>query len=172
MHILRKAFIFIVALLLFTSAALADEFSKSYIPCDCIGDCICFIQLGDEGNFVKYIINELIKQKYLPKNTPKGLFSPEVDNAVRKFQNDNDLEQTGMMDDDTLTLLLWGMTPNQLDKEKPHLRADQVFIPTDGGKKRHLSNTCSGMEDPRKVSIRNADKAGFDACKRKGCGDP
>ena len=36
-------------------------------------------------------------------------------------------------------------------------------------KKRHKKETCSGMEDPRKVSIRNAEYAGFDACKRKGC---
>ena len=79
------------------------------------------------------------------------------------------------MDDDTLTLLIWDMLPEELDRVMPLLSGkantypDTVYIPTDGGKKRHASEQCSGMLDPRKVSIRNASAFKFDACKRKGC---
>ena len=173
MRLFRKLFILLIALLLaITSAAIADKYSNSYIPCDCIGHCECFIQLGDEGNFVKAIIKVLIKKNYLSKKTPTGRFTDDVEKSVKQFQSDHKLEQTGTMDDDTLTLLFWDMTPNELDKiTSPH-DAKTVYIPTDGGKKRHKKDTCSGMEDPRKVSIRNAEYAGFDACKRNGCGDP
>ena len=172
MRWIKKSLILLFAVILATGSALADKLSRSYIPCNCIGHCVCFIQKDDEGNFVKAIIKELIKKNYLPKKTPTGRFTDDVEKAVKQFQSDHQLEQTGMMDDDTLTILLWDMTPNELDKiTSPH-DAKTVFIPTDGGKKRHIKETCSGMEDPRKVSIRNADIVGFDACKRKGCGDP
>lgn len=166
---IRKTLCLLFILLLITALACADEFSNSYIPCHCIGECTCFIQNGDEGNFVKVIITELIKKNYLSKSTPKKIFSDEVEYAVKKFQTDNNLEPTGKMDDDTLTLLLWNMTPNELDRAQPSLATGMVYIPTDGGKKRHLNPSCSKMEDPRKVSIRNAEKAGFDSCKK--CGD-
>ncbi len=167
MQLFRKVIVFLIVLLLTITPSLADEFSNSFIPCDCRGECTCFIQLGDEGNFVKYIIKELVKKKYLTKKTPTGVFSKDVEDAVKKFQADNNLEKTGMMDDDTLTQLIWNMTPNELDKVMPYLRTEQVFIPTDGGKKRHKNQSCSGMLDPRKVSIRNAEKVGFSPAKEK-----
>lgn len=162
----------LIVLLCFpVSVSLAS--GSSYIPCFCIGHCTCFVQEGDEGNFVKEIIKLLIKKKYLPKGTPTGLFSHDVTLAVMQFQKDNDLEETGMMDDDTLTLLIWDMLPEELDKVMPVTVAssfpDMCYIPTDGGKKRHASESCSGMLDPRKVSIRNAAAFKFDACKRSGC---
>ena len=82
---------------------------------------------------------------------------------------------TGTMDDDTLTLLIWDMLPEELDRVKPLISGDPstypdtVYIPTDGGKKRHASEFCCNMKDPRMVSIRNADKVGFDACKIRDC---
>ena len=142
---------------------------KSYIPCDCLfGRCSCFIQLGDEGGAVKKIIEMLIEKKYLGKKTPKGIFSKDVEKAVKKFQADNDLEETGMMDDDTLTFLIWGMSPEDVDAKIGWSYEDckTVFLPTDGGKKKHIKPTCSKMEDPRKVSNRNAEMLGFDPCGR------
>ena len=172
----KKSTFFISLLCLLTiliSNALAA--GSSYIPCDCIGHCECFVQEGDEGNFVKEIIKLLIKKKYLAKGTPTTIFSPEVTMAVMKFQTDNNLEATGTMDDDTLTLLIWDMLPEELDLVMPvkskvaSTYPDTCFIPTDGGKKRHCKETCSGMLDPRKVSIRNAAQLKYDACKRRGC---
>lgn len=163
----RIAILLMVAIILSASNSLA--IGNSYIECDCPSDyCECFIQLGDEGGAVAVIIENLIERNYLPKKTPKGYFSTEVETAVKQFQEDNELEITGMMDDDTLTLLLWDMLPEQLDKIDGGLDSTcrTVFIPTDGGKKRHLKETCSRMEDPRKVSDRNGEKLGFDRCKK------
>lgn len=161
----------LAAVMMFAVAASALAESQSHIRCDCMTDqCQCFIQYGDEGKAVQKIVDILIEKKYLPKGTPGGLFSADVEKAVMEFQRDHDLEATGMMDDPTLTLLLWGMTPEQLDREKPEtvFVCRTVYIPTDGGKKRHLDDTCSRMSDPRKVSERNAERLGFDLCKRCG----
>ena len=149
---------------------------SSYIPCDCHSNhCTCFIQEGDEGNFVKVIIKHLKEMKYLSKDAPKTLFSSEVTKAVKKLQADYNLKQTGTLDDDTLTILLWEKRPEELDMLYPFIPGNPltytgtVYIPTDGGKKRHATEFCSNMEDPRKVSIRNAEKAGFEACKKSNC---
>ena len=159
---------FILIQILVVSAMAA---SRSFIPCDCNQQpCTCFVQLGDEGGFVKGIVELLIDQGYLAPNTPTGLFSEDVEAGVIEFQRDHNLPQTGTMDDDTLTLLIWGMSPEKLDKASPIVSGDpktypdQVFIPTDGGKKHHFKKTCCNMYDPRKVSIRNAAQLGFDAC--------
>ena len=94
------------------------------------------------------------------------MFTREVEKAVIQFQKDNALEPTGTMDDDTLTLLLFDMLPEKLDNIHIHSNCNTVYIPTDGGKKRHLNPECSGMYDPRKVSDRNAEELGFDRCKK------
>ena len=48
----------------------------------------------------------------------------------------------------------------------PETYPEMVYIPTDGGLMRHSGPECSGMYDPRKVSIRNAAALGFEPCKR------
>ena len=163
----RLASLLVILMVLFAGHTLAE--GKSYTPCNCLfGKCTCFIQNGDEGGAVKRIVEILIEKKYLPKGTPKGLFSDEVEKAVKKFQADNHLEETGTMDDDTLTLLLWDMLPEEVDQKYGSAYEDvkTVCLPTDGGKKRHIKETCSKMEDPRKVSDRNAAMLGFDPCGR------
>lgn len=169
-HIERKkgliaAFFLTLCLIVLPSCGYAE--SKSHIECNCGNKkCTCFIQLNDEGNFVKEIIKLLQKQGYVSKKTPIGVYSSQIVAAVKKFQKDNYLKQTGMMDDDTLTILIWGMTPEQLDRKMPACNPNTVYIPTDGGKKRHSNPNCSNMENPRKVSVRNAEAIGFDPCKR------
>ena len=64
-----------------------------------------------------------------------------------------------MLDDETLTLLIWGQASTQDEKI-------EVWVPTDGGKKRHKKPTCSNMLDPRKMSSMNAEALGIEACKR------
>lgn len=156
----------LLSMVLCTTIVLAK--GNSYIQCDCFfGDCDCFIQLGDEGGAVNRIIRLLIRKKYLPKGTSTDCFSKDVESAVKQFQKDNLLDITGTMDDDTLTLLLWDMLPEELDITDGGTAACRtVYIPTDGGKRRHLKETCSGMKDPRKVSDRNAEELGFDRCKK------
>ena len=153
------------------SPAYALSRSQSYIPDDCgLKDCICFVQKGDRGGFVKGIINLLKDRGYLGQKEKTTLFTEKVEAAVIAFQKDNGLPQTGTMDDDTLTLLIWGMSPRRLDKAMPVKRndpatfPDTVYVPTDGGRKRHGDPKCSNMYDPRKVSIRNAEALGYGAC--------
>ena len=43
---------------------------------------------------------------------------------------------------------------------------EMVWIPTHGGKKYHSKSTCSNMKDPEKVTLSNAKKQGFTACKK------
>lgn len=161
--------LFLVAF--FCLPALAQ--GASYIPDDCGSDpCTCFIQLGDAGGFVKGVIELLVDKGYLGAKVKTAQFTGEVERAVLQFQADNGLPTTGTMDDDTLTLLIWDMMPEELDllmpvdSRHPETFPDMAYVPTDGGKKRHASPDCSGMYDPRKVSIRNAAKLGYDACKR------
>lgn len=167
----RIFFVWIFALLIF-SAGVAKATGSSHIVCTHKSKCRCFIQRGDEGNFVKGIIKLLKEQGYLPKNEKTGEYTKAVEKAVQHFQKDHSLAATGTMDDDTLTWLIWGMSPEQLDTVmplipgKPETYPDTVYVPTDGGKKRHSKAECSKMEDPRKVSIRNAAMIGFDACKK------
>jgi len=170
--LLKRALSLLIILVISISPAFALSDSQSYIPDDCGNtDCTCFIQLGDTGGFVKGIIKLLKEQGYLDKKAKTAQFTPEVEAAVLSFQNDNGLPLTGTMDDDTLTLLIWGILPNELDKVMPVQRydpstyPDMVYVPTDGGKKRHQDPECCDMYDPRKVSIRNAAALRYDACK-------
>ena len=132
------------------------------------------LSLKSTGDNVKSLQKSLISLGYL-KGKADGVFGSKTEEAVKKFQKDNNLEPTGMLDDDTLTLLIWDMLPEKLDRVmplvsgKPSTYPDTVYIPTDGGKKRHATRECCNMEDPRKVSIRNAEEIGFDACKIKYC---
>lgn len=128
--------------------------------------CLCFIQLGDKGPYVEYIQNALIAQGYLAAPADATIFDKHTAEAVIQFQEANALAPTGMMDDDTLTLLLWGMIPQELDAAKPESIGCMVWIPTDGGRRHHKRCICSSMFDPRMVSQRNALKMDMQACGR------
>ena len=162
---------FLALLPLISGAAFA--FGASHIPCDCGQEpCACFIQIGDSGSFVAGIIDRLIDQGYLETGMEKNSYSRTVEAAAGRFQQDHGLPQTGMMDDDTLTLLIWGVLPEALDarqpveRDRPETYPDMVYVPTDGGQKRHSNPDCCDMYDPRKVSIRNAARMGYDACEK------
>ena len=45
-----------------------------------------------------------------------------------------------------------------------------VWVPTNGGRKYHARETCSGMEDPVQVTVSEAQRLGFEPCGR--CMDP
>ena len=127
------------------------------IPCQCAqAPCLCFIQLGDEGPAVEFIQNALITQGYLSAKEDASTFDARTVQAVQRFQTDHSLPPTGVMDDETLTLLLWGMLPEELDQTQPLTSTLPVWIPTDGGIRHHDTKSCSQMFDPRLVSQRNA----------------
>lgn len=97
-------------------------------------------------------------------NSDGETFDSEVEEAVMAFQKDCGLEQTGMLDDDTLSFLVFSESAAQLDARGTDGRA--VWVPTNGGKKRHSKATCSGMDNPRLISVRNAEQLGVEPCKR------
>ena len=148
---MRKCLSIAILLFILVCPAYAE------LPCEC-GDasCRCFIQLGDEGMAVDAIQNALTSQGYLPANKDASSFDESTLQAVIAFQTANNLPPTGMMDDATLTLLLWGMLPEELDAARPDTSKLRMWIPTDGGIRHHNTPTCSKMYDPRMVTQRNA----------------
>lgn len=148
---MRKLICLLGVLCLSICTALAE------IPCVCSQEpCSCFIQLGDEGPAVEFIQNELIAQGYLNPRDDAAAFDERTRQAVIRFQQANSLSPTGVMDDDTLTLLLFGMLPETLDALQPFSSKLPMWIPTDGGIRHHDKSDCCGMLDPRLVSQRNA----------------
>lgn len=162
-HILRCSITAFLLVVLSVSSAFAA--GSSYIPDDCGNTpCTCFVQRLDHGEFVRRLIDLLKTRGYLFKFENVGQYTEVVETAVKQFQTDNDLPPTGTMDDDTLTLLVWEMTPEELDAFMPGSDPETVYVPTDGGVKRHKDQKCSDMYDPRKVSARNAEKLGYMKC--------
>ena len=135
--------------------------------CICEQDeCLCFIQFGDAGPAVECIQNELVAQGFLAAQADASIYDKNTVRAVMRFQETHLLPPTGMMDDATLTLLLWGMTPEELDMAMPDSISLYVWIPTDSGIRHHKRSTCSNMFDPRLVSQRNALKMDMQPCGR------
>ncbi len=161
---MRKIFMALIILCLSVSIAGAE------IPCRCgLDDCTCFIQFGDGGVPVEFIQNTLTAQGYLAAKDDHTLFDEPTLQAVLRFQREHGLPETGMMDDETLTLLLWGMLPDELDKARPDTSRLEMWVPTDGGIRHHIDQFCCGMYDPRLVSQRNALSMDMHHC---GCCKP
>lgn len=153
------SFLFLMCLCLLCAMALAE------IQCECgQAKCICFIQLGDGGPEMEFIQHALIAQGYLHTHNDADRFDSHTLQAVLRFQEANGLPTTGMLDDQTLTLLLWGMLPDELDKAEPSSNGRPIWLPTDGGIRRHRNKACCGMFDPRLVSVRNADLMNMQPC--------
>ena len=158
----------LIAILLMGICMISSAFSAIEVyterGCDCNEQlCICYMQLGDEGTPVKAVISALKDKGYL-SDIIDATYTDEVEDAVRNVQRKFGLQETGMLDDDTLTYLLWGMSSEELDVARPDLTLEVVYVPTDGGKKFHDNKKCRGMYDPRKIARRNAEKLGLDDC--------
>ena len=147
----RRISVILMLLLLIPSLANAE------IPCECKQEpCSCFIQYGDTGLSVLHIEEALASQGYLAGEIVDGYFDQKTVAAVKQFQIAHGLSPSGVMDDDTLTLLLWGMLPPELDAARPDTSSLVVWGPTDGGKRHHDNPHCCKMTNPRLVSQRNA----------------
>lgn len=156
---MRKMLFVLICLWITCSIACAE------IPCVCgRTNCICFIQEGDEGRAVNAIKKALFAQGFLAKKAPVNLFNAATTEAVMAFQAANDLPITGRMDDETLTLLLWGVLPEKLKPAQPWSASEVAWIPTDGGIRHHCDWACWKMYDPRLVSKRNAIKMNMLNC--------
>lgn len=162
--LINRRYVFLFALLLTLSFLLAVP-ALAAIEDDCgQTPCVCFLQEGDEGIAVEGVTKLLAQQGYLAKKSSS--YTAAVSKAVTAFQSGNGLEQTGMMDDDTLTMLIYGQTSDALTAADGNSNPREVWVPVNGGKKRHGKATCSGMDHPRKMSVRNADALGIEPCGR------
>lgn len=136
---------------------LASATALAEVSCICPSErCTCFIQFGDEGMAVQRIEELLIEQGYLAYSDRASVFGNAMFQAVLRLQQAYSLPETGLMDDTTLTVLLFGISPDELSVSDPFSVGEPVWIPTDGGKRHHRKPSCSGMLDPRLVSQRNA----------------
>ena len=163
---MKKLILLLMASICLLSNATAEK--KEYMErgCDCDQvACVCFMQMDDFGLPVKVMIEALKENGYL-NDAIDATFVPEVEDAVKAVQSEYGLKQTGLVDDNTLTCLLWGISAEELDAARPDLPLKMVWVPTDGGKKYHNKKTCSQMYDPRKISQRNAIVLGIEPCGR------
>lgn len=166
----KERILIILILLTFLSSLIERAFA--YIPCMCNNppdQCTCFIQLGDQGLAVQLIIEVLQERGYLQKTNKSKEFTPEVRQAVIKFQTDHNLEQTGWMDDETLNELLCNILPDTSEKYSKQYMDAICYVPTDGGQKYHADPFCSDMINPRMISRINAVSLGIEPCGKKSC---
>ena len=164
-----KRLLVIVLCLLMSFSAVLEEELKSPFACDCAFDaekgevCRCFLQEGDIGPAVTGVISHLKERGYLPFSHARGVFDYEVTEAVKRFQKDADLSETGVLDHETLTYLLFYEVFTDF-----YLMAEEedalVWVPTDGGDHIHDHKECSNMIAPRKISERNALALALEKC--------
>lgn len=163
-----KKLLLLLLCAVFSFFALSEAENMDPFACDCGFDaekgerCACFLQEGDIGPFVNGVIMKLSEREYLSFSHARGVFDKEVTDAIMRFQKDMDLDETGVVDDETLTALIFFGLPEILTENEGEKML--VFVPTDGGTHRHLEKTCSGMIAPRKISNRNAEALGIEMC--------
>lgn len=149
--------------------AFSEEETQNPFACDCNYDaekeevCQCFLQEGDIGPAVNGVIEHLKEKGCLPFSHSRGVFDAEVTEAVKRFQKDVDLDETGVLDHITLTyLLFYEVFPDiSLVIEDEEIL---IWVPTDGGEHMHAHKECSNMIAPRKLSFKNALALGIEQC--------
>ena len=140
--------------------------AQAGMECQCDEEeCICFLQLGDQGIAVTRVSQRMIDRGYLPGDA-RDMFDQDMFDAVCAVQREHDLPVTGLLDDDTLSVIIWGADSAVLDLTMPQSDGGCVYVPTNGGKKYHSRADCSGMHHPRRISLRNAKALNIGACKR------
>lgn len=159
----------LIALLLMVVCLLSAPAWAEEVGIDCAcreTKCICFLQLQDEGAAMRGIIVLLKEKGYLTDGRIKVTYTAKVEDAVKAVQAAYHLLETGLLDDETLSYLIWDVSSEEVDMLKPLLSTDIVWVPTGGGEKYHGKITCSGMDAPRKMTRRNADALQIEPCRK------
>jgi len=140
-----------------------SEFS---IECDCNqSPCACYLQFGDKGAAMRAVITLLKAKGYMQETRVKVLYTDTVEIAVKAFQKAHQLPADGLLDDRTLTLLVYDKYPLDDPAEKNQV----VWVPTNGGEKYHKDRVCDKLPKqmiaPRKISLYNAAGLNIEPCK-------
>lgn len=166
-----KKLLLLLLCAVFSFFALSEAENTDPFACDCGFDaekgerCACFLQEGDIGPFVNGVVMLLKERGYLAQKHARGVFDAEVTEAVKRFQYDVDLTETGVLDHETLSYLIFVDSGLDMFLYSDN-QAELMWTPTDGGEKAHKRKTCCKMIAPRKISKRNAWALGIDNCGR------
>ena len=123
------------------------------------------LERGAKGEAVELLQERLIELGYL-EGEPDGSFGPRTEAAVLAFQLAAELEETGIVDAETMEALLAEDAP--LPTPEPQTNAGSgvmVWIPNTG-QRYHTNKKCSGMKNPTYVTIEEAIRLGFTPCKK------
>lgn len=129
---------------------------------------------GDSGEAVEALQQRLIELGYL-SGRADGDYGPKTERAVEAFQREAGLEETGEADPETQEALFEADAPEASfaveEREYASMSAASsgsgvmVWIPK-SGKKYHSSKSCSNMKNPSQVTIEEAERLGFEPCKK------
>ena len=136
------------------------------------------IKRGDSGDSVKEVQTQLVALGYLTSSAD-GKYGSGTERAVIEFQNANQIEATGIIDQETYQKMFAEgakhHTSSGLQSDVEESFSDVgtrtsgerlVWIPTNGGTKYHSDSSCSGMIDPIQVTVDEAQARGFDPCSK------
>lgn len=155
---------FFAAALCLVMLLCAHALSEDAFACRCGEDaCVCFLMEEDIGPAAQGVIQLLKERGYLDPMHSRGVFDAAVTQAVKDFQRESDFDETGTLDNDTLTMLIFGEMPGAGAYAAPGGEI-LVWIPTDGGICRHKTPECCAMLNPRMISARNAQALNMEAC--------
>lgn len=113
------------------------------------------LKKGSKGQSVVELQERLIELGYLDGDAD-GNFGSGTKKAVVDFQKNNNLTADGVANEQTLTVLFSDKAVYQR----------WVWIPTNGGTKYHSKSSCSSMDNPKRVTYREAVSLGYDSCGR------
>lgn len=144
--------------------ACASAQTQVPIECDCnASPCRCYLQLGDEGAATRAVITLLKEQGYMADSRIKATYTESVEMAVKAFQRAHQLPESGQLDDQTLTLLVYGSYALNV----PEGMKCVVWVPSNGGEKYHRASVCKRLRiqmiNPRKITLNNAVGLGMQA---------
>ena len=142
---------------LFCVICLANAHCLAVARADVLESEVAYIQEGDTGRVVAMLQERLsIDEK---NASEEALFGEETLSALMAYQREQALEENGAFDDATLMALL--IVPADA------AGVDAViWVPMHGGIRYHSNADCSGMVEPRQMSIANAAALDFTACKK------
>ena len=153
MRKLQRSFALFLILLLALSGIGADAAEATPEP----------IARGAKGEEVEALQELLIDLGYLAGKAD-GVFGPATERALLNFQLSAELEATGIADAETMEALLAPDAP-EFDPEQAAGRGEMVWVPRTG-ERYHRSRKCSGMKEPKYVTIEEAIRRGYTPCKK------